>query len=109
MEVTENLLSNALRHGKRQIPIMVETGYAKLSICVMDDGEGFREDAEKITKAFYGQNAKDSLKHAGWGCILAGCIVKSMGENWFWEIMNREGPWRQRYSIGLRKNRHGVA
>ena len=60
LEVTENLLSNALRHGKRQIIIMVKAGYEKLSICVMDDGDGFREDAEKITEAFYGQNVKDS-------------------------------------------------
>lgn len=32
LEVTENLLSNALRHGKRQIIIMVKAGYEKLSI-----------------------------------------------------------------------------
>ena len=79
LEVTENLLSNALRHGKRQITIMVETGYAKLSICVMDDGEGFREDAEKITKAFYGQNAKDSLKHAGLGMYISRLYCEKHG------------------------------
>ena len=56
LEVTENLLSNALRYGKQQITIMIKIGYAKLSICVMDDGDGFREEAEKITEAFYGQN-----------------------------------------------------
>lgn len=30
LEVTENLLSNALRHGKRQIIIMVKAGYEKI-------------------------------------------------------------------------------
>ncbi len=79
LEVTENLLSNALRHGKRQITIMVKTGYAELSICVMDDGDGFREDADKITEAFYGQNVKDSLKHAGLGMYISRLYCEKHG------------------------------
>ena len=79
LEVTENLLSNALRHGKRKITIMVKIGYAELSICVMDDGDGFREDAEKITEAFYGQNVKDSLKHAGLGMYISRLYCEKHG------------------------------
>ena len=79
LEVTENLLSNALRYGKRQITIAVNIGYAKLSICVMDDGDGFREEAEKITEAFYGQNAKDSLKHAGLGMYISRLYCEKHG------------------------------
>ena len=79
LEVTENLLSNALRYGKRQITIAVNLGYAKLSICVMDDGDGFREEAEKITEAFYGQNAKDSLKHAGLGMYISRLYCEKHG------------------------------
>ena len=79
LEVTENLLSNALRHGKRQIIIIVKAGYAKLSICVIDDGDGFREDAEKITEAFYGQNVKDSLKHAGLGMYISRLYCEKHG------------------------------
>ena len=79
LEVTENLLSNALRYGKRQITVAVNIGYAKLSICVMDDGDGFGEDAEKITKAFYGQNAKDSLKHAGLGMYISRLYCEKHG------------------------------
>ena len=79
LEVAENLLSNALRHGKRQIIIMVKAGYAKLSICVIDDGDGFREDAEKITEAFYGQNVKDSLKHAGLGMYISRLYCEKHG------------------------------
>ena len=71
LEVMENLLSNALRYGKQQIVVAVNLGYAQLSICVRDDGDGFREDAEKITGAFYGQNVKDSLKHAGLGMYIS--------------------------------------
>ena len=79
LEVTENLLSNALRYGKRQITIAVNIGYAKLSIRVMDDGDGFREEAEKITEAFYGQNAKDSLKHAGLGMYISRLYCEKHG------------------------------
>ena len=71
LEVTENLLSNALRYCKNQVEIMVNVEYSELSINVSDDGEGFKEDAEKITEAFYGQNAKDSLKHAGIGMYIS--------------------------------------
>lgn len=79
LEVTENLLSNALRYGKQNIIIMVKTGYAELRICVRDDGEGFREDAEKITEAFYQQNVKDSLKHAGLGMYISRLYCEKHG------------------------------
>ncbi len=55
LEVTENLLSNALGYGKQQIVITVRMAYSELHICVRDDGEGFQEDIEKVTEAFYGQ------------------------------------------------------
>lgn len=79
LEVTENLLSNALRYGKQKISILVKTGYAELRICVRDDGEGFREDAEKITEAFYQQNVKDSLKHAGLGMYISRLYCEKHG------------------------------
>lgn len=55
LEVTENLLSNALGYGKQQIVITVRMAYSELHICVRDDGEGFQEDIEKVTEVFYGQ------------------------------------------------------
>ena len=79
LEVMENLLSNALRYGKQQIVIMVKTGYSELSICVRDDGDGFQEDVEKITEAFYGQNVKDSLKHAGIGMYISRLYCEKHG------------------------------
>ena len=79
LEVTENLLSNALRYGKQQIVVLVKMGYSELSICVRDDGEGFREDAEKITEAFYRQNVKDSLKHAGMGMYISRLYCEKHG------------------------------
>ena len=79
LEVLENLLSNALRYGKHQVEIMVRVGYSELSIYVRDDGEGFQEDAEKITEAFYGQNVKDSLKHAGIGMYISRLYCEKHG------------------------------
>ena len=79
LEVMENLLSNALRYGKHQVEILVRVGYSELSIYVRDDGEGFKEDAEKITEAFYGQNVKDSLKHAGIGMYISRLYCEKHG------------------------------
>jgi signal transduction histidine kinase len=79
LEVMENLLSNALRYGKQQITIIVKIRYAELSICVRDDGAGFREDAEKIAEAFYGQNVKDSLKHVGLGMYISRLYCEKHG------------------------------
>ena len=79
LEVTENLLSNALRYGKHQVEIMVRVGYSELSIYVRDDGDGFKEDAEKIVEAFYGQNVKDSLKHAGIGMYISRLYCEKHG------------------------------
>ena len=58
---------------------MVRTGYSELSVCVRDDGEGFKENAEKITEAFHGQNAKDSLKHAGIGMYISRLYCEKHG------------------------------
>ena len=61
----------------------VKTGYSELSICVRDDGDGFLEDAEKITEAFYGQNVKDSLKHAGIGMYISRLYCEKHGGKLF--------------------------
>lgn len=79
LEVTENLLSNALRYGRQEVEIIVKTGYSELSISVRDDGEGFKEEAAKITEAFYGQNVKDSLKHAGIGMYISRLYCEKHG------------------------------
>lgn len=79
LEVIENLLLNALRYGKQQVTIMAKIRYAKLSICISDDGNGFQGDIEKITEAFYGQNLKDSLKHAGLGMYISRLYCEKHG------------------------------
>lgn len=51
----------------------------ELRVCVSDDGEGFSEDAETITKAFHGKNIKDSLKHAGIGMYISRLYCEKHG------------------------------
>lgn len=79
LEVTENLLSNAFRYGKQQIAVMIKMEYGELRVCVRDDGEGFSEDAETVTKAFHSQNIKDSLKHAGIGMYISRLYCEKHG------------------------------
>jgi len=79
LEVTENLLSNAFRYGEHQVEIMIRVGYSELNISVRDDGDGFGEEEEKITEAFYQQNIKDSLKHAGIGMYISRLYCEKHG------------------------------
>ena len=79
LEVTENLLSNALRYAKKQITINVSVTQQELKICVEDDGSGFDRDMETVTKAFYQQNVKDSLNHAGMGMYISRLYCEKHG------------------------------
>lgn len=79
MEVLENLLSNAIRYSKEQIDIKVSLTSELLTISVQDDGNGFLEDAEKVTGAFHQKNIKDSLTHTGMGMYLARLYCEKHG------------------------------
>jgi len=81
LEVTENLLSNALRYAKNQIKVKVYVAGQELKICVEDDGSGFDENAETVTRAFYQQNVKDSLNHAGMGMYISRLYCEKHGGN----------------------------
>ncbi len=91
IEVVENLLSNALRYAKSQIEVRVCVARQELKICVADDGGGFREDAETVTKAFYQKNVKDSLNHAGMGMYISRLYCEKHGGNLFLENRNTGG------------------
>ena len=79
LEVTENLLSNALRYAKAQIVVNVFVTQQELKISVEDDGSGFDSDMEMVTKAFYQQNVKDSLNHAGMGMYISRLYCEKHG------------------------------
>lgn len=88
-EVAENLLSNALRYAKTQVEIRVQVTVSELRICVKDDGDGFQENPETVTKAFHQQNAKDSLKHAGLGMYISRLYCEKHGGKLI--VENEEG------------------
>lgn len=79
MEVMENLLSNALRYSKEQIEIKVSLTSQKLTLSVSDDGNGFGEDADKVTRAFHQKNIKDSLTHTGMGMYISRLYCEKHG------------------------------
>lgn len=79
LEVLENLLSNALRYAEIFVEISVELHREELKLCVMDDGIGFSESGEEVTKVFHQQNVKDSLKHAGLGLYISRLYCEKHG------------------------------
>lgn len=79
LEVMENLLSNALRYAQARVEVKVNVTDTELIIGVTDDGNGFEEKTEKLTKAFYQQNLKDSLKHAGMGMYISRLYCEKHG------------------------------
>lgn len=70
LEVVENLFSNAMRYAKNYIHIEINITEDFLTITIKDDGEGFREEIEKVTQAYYHKNPKDDLHHFGIGLYL---------------------------------------
>lgn len=91
LEVTENLLSNALRYAKTKVEIALSVSYSELRISVKDDGSGFPEDKENVTKIFYQQNAKDSLQHTGLGMYISRLYCEKHGGQLLLENMENSG------------------
>lgn len=91
LEVTENLLSNALRYAKERIEVQVDVAFGELKVRVADDGSGFMESSEMVTKAFHQQNARDSLKHAGMGMYISRLYCEKHGGKLLIENQERGG------------------
>lgn len=79
LEVTENLLSNAFRYARKEVEIKVYLTASELKIRVKDDGAGLQADKEKVTKLFYQQNIRDSLKHTGMGMYISRLYCEKHG------------------------------
>lgn len=79
LEVTENLLSNAFRYARKEVEIKVYLTASELKIRVKDDGAGLQADREEVTKLFYQQNIKDSLKHTGMGMYISRLYCEKHG------------------------------
>lgn len=79
LEVAENLLSNALRYARERIEVKVSLTAERLLISVRDDGTGFQESADEITRAFHQKNMKDSLTHTGMGMYISRLYCEKHG------------------------------
>lgn len=91
LEVTENLLSNALRYAKTRVEIVVSVTYSELKVSVKDDGSGFTEDRENVTKLFYQRNMKDSLQHTGLGMYISRLYCEKHGGQLLLENVENSG------------------
>ena len=91
LEVVENLLSNALRYAKKEVEIIIDVADPELRICVRDDGSGFQENAEEMTKAFHQHNVKDSLKHMGMGMYISRLYCEKHGGKLLTENCRQNG------------------
>ncbi len=82
-EVLENLLANAFRYAERKVTVRLSTSDGELRVEVRDDGPGFAESAEVLTKAYYHTGAQDDLTHFGMGLYICRVYCERMGGRLF--------------------------
>lgn len=70
LEVADNLLANAFRYAVHEVHVELETEGEELQIVVSDDGDGFKEDIDKVAEAYYHSNPQDDLQHFGLGMYI---------------------------------------
>lgn len=96
MEVLGNLLSNALRYGKKKIEVLVEKQEEKLFLYVKDDGRGMtKEELYKADSPYYTDKTKNEEEpignddvlykkqniHFGLGLTICKILCKKHGGN----------------------------
>ena len=81
MEVTDNLLENAVRYAQNSIALQIRKKNGFLIISVEDDGIGFVDTEEKVTEPFYHKNPQDDLKHFGLGMYISRIFCEKHGGN----------------------------
>ncbi|MBD5543812.1 MAG: HAMP domain-containing histidine kinase [Lachnospiraceae bacterium] len=79
LEVLENLLTNAIQYAKEEIQISLYMEQSFLVLEVSDDGEGFSESFETLTKSYYHGKDTDSLTHFGLGLYLCRVFCEAHG------------------------------
>lgn len=81
LEVTDNLLENAVRYAEKSIALQIRKKDGFLIISVEDDGIGFVDTEEKVTEPFYHKNLQDDLKHFGLGMYISRIFCEKHGGN----------------------------
>lgn len=79
LEVLENLLANAFRYAVEKVRIEMALKDNELYIEVMDDGTGFDECPEALTKIYYHANPQDDSNHFGLGLYLCRLYCEKHG------------------------------
>lgn len=79
LEVLDNLIDNALRYAREQVHVEVDISGDEMRVCVQDDGKGFQEDAELLTKAYYNGNPQSDLTHFGLGLYISRVYCEKHG------------------------------
>ncbi|MBP3457976.1 MAG: HAMP domain-containing histidine kinase [Lachnospiraceae bacterium] len=75
-EVTDNLLSNALRYAQKQVVLTAALDMGKLYLYVKDDGPGFSKEAlEKASRPYF----TTAREHFGMGLTICKTLCKKHG------------------------------
>lgn len=83
METIENLLANAFSYAQNRIRIDVWEDGTELVFAVQDDGCGFSEGTELVTKARYHTSSSDNLEHFGLGMYISRLYCEKHGGRLF--------------------------
>lgn len=78
-EVLENLLTNAMRYARKKVTVLLSVRDGELFIEVSDDGPGFVEGADVLTRAYYHTNPQDDLTHFGMGLYICRIYCEKLG------------------------------
>lgn len=78
-EVCENILVNAVRFARNEIKITMAVTNESLHILIEDDGEGFKDEYDSVTKAFSHDNKTSDLQHFGLGLYLCRVYCEKHG------------------------------
>ncbi len=79
VEVAENLLSNAFAYAKDIVTVSILENGKCLELLIVDDGCGFTEETEKLTKPYYHSNPQDDLEHFGLGMYICRVYCEKYG------------------------------
>lgn len=79
LEVVENLLSNALRYARETVKITLIQKENELTVTVADDGPGFLDGPQEVTKAFYHSNPQGDFGHFGLGMYICKLYCEKHG------------------------------